>query len=68
LRLAADRADDFYGENVMRADMEQVAGHVFNAIRDEKFYIITHPEWKDRIRTRMEDILDERKPTLIPVI
>jgi len=49
-------------------DSEQVADHVFNAIRDEKFYILTHPEWKDRIRTRMEDILDERKPTYQPVL
>jgi NAD(P)-dependent dehydrogenase (short-subunit alcohol dehydrogenase family) len=42
---------------------EQVADHVFNAIRDEKFYILTHPEMKDGIRTRMEDILEERNPT-----
>jgi NAD(P)-dependent dehydrogenase (short-subunit alcohol dehydrogenase family) len=41
----------------------QVADHVFNAIRDEKFYIITHPETKDRVRARMEDILEERNPT-----
>jgi NAD(P)-dependent dehydrogenase (short-subunit alcohol dehydrogenase family) len=46
---------------------EQVADHVFAAIRDEKFYILTHPEWKDRVRTRMEDILEERNPTLIPI-
>lgn len=43
---------------------EQVADHVFNAIRDEKFYIITHPETKDRVRARMEDILEERNPSL----
>ncbi len=42
---------------------EQVADHVFNAIRDEKFYIMTHPETKDRVRARMEDILEERNPT-----
>jgi len=45
---------------------ERVADQVFNAVRDEKFYIITHPEWKDRIRTRMQDILEERNPTYIP--
>lgn len=43
---------------------EQVADHVFSAIRDERFYIITHPETKDRVRARMEDILEERNPTL----
>lgn len=41
-----------------------VAGLVLDAIRDEKFYILPHPEWKNLIRTRMEDILAEREPTL----
>lgn len=45
-------------------DPPEVADKVFDAIRDEKFYIITHPEMKDRIRRRMEDILQERNPTL----
>ena len=45
---------------------EQVADHVFDAIRGEKFYVLTHPEWKDMVRTRMEDILEERKPTFDP--
>jgi NAD(P)-dependent dehydrogenase (short-subunit alcohol dehydrogenase family) len=42
---------------------QQVADQVFDAIRDEKFYIITHPEFKDAVRTRMQEILDERNPT-----
>jgi NAD(P)-dependent dehydrogenase (short-subunit alcohol dehydrogenase family) len=42
---------------------EQVADAVFQAIREERFYILTHPEGKDWIRTRMEDILQERNPT-----
>ncbi len=41
----------------------EVAARVFAAIRDERFYILTHPEWKGLIRTRMEDILEERPPT-----
>ena len=41
----------------------EVADRVFAAIRDERFYILTHPEWKGMIRTRMEDILEERPPT-----
>ncbi len=45
-------------------DPPEVADKVFDAIRDEKFYILTHPELKDRIRRRMEDILQERNPTL----
>lgn len=42
----------------------QVAEEVFRALREERFYILTHPEGKDWIRTRMEDILQERNPTL----
>jgi len=41
----------------------EVATRVFDAIVDEKFYIITHPDLKQRIKTRMEDILLERNPT-----
>jgi NAD(P)-dependent dehydrogenase (short-subunit alcohol dehydrogenase family) len=41
-----------------------VAEHVFTAIRDGRFYVLTHPEWKPAVRTRMEDILEERSPTL----
>jgi NAD(P)-dependent dehydrogenase (short-subunit alcohol dehydrogenase family) len=40
----------------------QVADAVFQAIREERFYILTHPEGKDWIRTRLEDILQERNP------
>jgi NAD(P)-dependent dehydrogenase (short-subunit alcohol dehydrogenase family) len=42
---------------------EQVADAVFAAIRDDQFYILTHPEAKESIRTRMEDILQARGPT-----
>jgi NAD(P)-dependent dehydrogenase (short-subunit alcohol dehydrogenase family) len=41
-----------------------VAEHVFAAVRDGRFYILTHPQWKPAIRTRLEDILEERPPTL----
>src|SRR5262249_53576987 len=41
----------------------QVADAVFEALRKDQFYILTHPEGKEAIRTRMEDILQERGPT-----
>jgi NAD(P)-dependent dehydrogenase (short-subunit alcohol dehydrogenase family) len=44
----------------------QVADIVFGAIREERFYILPHPEWKGAIESRMEDILQERNPTLPP--
>jgi NAD(P)-dependent dehydrogenase (short-subunit alcohol dehydrogenase family) len=41
----------------------QVADAVFAAVREDRFYILTHPEGKEAVRTRMEDILQERPPT-----
>jgi NAD(P)-dependent dehydrogenase (short-subunit alcohol dehydrogenase family) len=41
----------------------QVADAVFQALREDQFYILTHPEDKKYVRTRMEDILQERPPT-----
>ena len=41
----------------------KVAEEVFNAIRNEKFYILTHPEIKESVTSRMEDILQERNPS-----
>src|SRR5262245_55918335 len=40
----------------------QVADAVFKALRKDRFYILTHPEDKHYVRTRMEDILQERNP------
>jgi NAD(P)-dependent dehydrogenase (short-subunit alcohol dehydrogenase family) len=42
----------------------QVAELVLEAIRNERFYVLTHPEWKGLIRARMNDILEERPPSL----
>ena len=41
----------------------QVAEMVFDAIRQETFYILTHPTTKYGVQLRMEDILQERMPT-----
>lgn len=46
---------------------EQVADAVFNAVRDEEFYILTHAEGNEAIATRMQDILEGRSPTHQPV-
>lgn len=40
----------------------QVADAVFDAIRDERFYILTHADWKPFVQKRMDDILQERNP------
>ncbi|HEY6008820.1 MAG TPA: SDR family NAD(P)-dependent oxidoreductase [Geobacteraceae bacterium] len=49
------------------AEPEEIAEAVFDAIRDGRFYIITHPETRAGIRIRMEDILGDRQPTLLPL-
>ena len=46
-----------------RISAEQVADAVFDAVRDERFYILTHQKIKPAIETRMMDILLERPPT-----
>lgn len=46
---------------------EEIAEATFEAIREDRFYIITHPQTKAGIRTRMEDILFDRQPTLLPI-
>lgn len=41
----------------------QVAERVFDAIRSERFYILTHPESKSSVQKRMDDILQGRNPS-----
>ena len=41
---------------------EQVADVVFDAIRRNRFYILTHPNWKPLIQQRMENILNDCGP------
>lgn len=42
----------------------QVADLVVDAIQNDKFYVLPHQTWKPMIETRMQDILEERDPTL----
>ena len=41
---------------------QQVADFVFNAIRTEQFYILTHPEFTPVVQERMENIIQQRNP------
>jgi len=43
---------------------DQVAEIVFRAIRNEQFYIFTHPETKTWVRIQMERMLTEQNPLL----
>jgi NAD(P)-dependent dehydrogenase (short-subunit alcohol dehydrogenase family) len=45
-----------------RLSADDVARAVVQAVKDERFYILTHARIKGAIRARMEDILEERPP------
>ena len=36
---------------------------VFEAVREKRFYILTHEDWKQFVRKRMNDILLGRDPS-----
>lgn len=46
---------------------EKVAADVIAAVKAGKFYILTHPHSKAGVQIRMEDIINERAPTLLPI-
>jgi NAD(P)-dependent dehydrogenase (short-subunit alcohol dehydrogenase family) len=41
---------------------DEVGDIVFEGIREGRFYLLTHPAIKERVRSRMEDILEDRSP------
>ena len=45
-----------------RLSADDVARAVLASVKEERFYILTHPKIKGAIRARMEDILEERPP------
>ena len=46
----------------------EVARQVVEAVKDGKFYVITHPEMMGSVKTRFDDVLEGRNPTpVIPV-
>ncbi len=42
---------------------EAIADQVLDAIREERLYILTHPEMSGVVRTRFDNILEQRNPT-----
>ena len=72
-----DERDNEEQVTALRAEMEarfldegmppdEVGAIVLEAIRDERFYILTHPQIKERVEVRMQDILEDRSPTPPP--
>ena len=73
--LAADadrpRQEDYAAvmEDAVREGLppDAVAAQVVDAIRAERFYILTHPEYETAVRERMEDVLEGRvRPMSMP--
>ena len=46
---------------------ESVADDVVRAIKEPRFYILTHPEMKPQVEHRMRQILDEKQPGIDPL-
>jgi NAD(P)-dependent dehydrogenase (short-subunit alcohol dehydrogenase family) len=42
---------------------DRVAALVVEAVREDRFYVLPHPDWKRYVRIRMEDILEDRSPS-----
>jgi NAD(P)-dependent dehydrogenase (short-subunit alcohol dehydrogenase family) len=45
-----------------RLSAADIAARVFEAVRDERFYVLTHPRILPAVEARMRDILEERNP------
>jgi len=45
-----------------RLSADDIASAVVAAVKEDRFYILTHPRIKGAIRARMDDILEERTP------
>lgn len=45
----------------------EIAQLVFEAVRDDKFYILSHPEFMHLVEKRKEDILTGANPTYVPM-
>ena len=65
----AEQAMEQIGRQMLAAGVapERVAELVLAAVRDERFYVLTHPEFDTAIRMRMEDVLGRRTPILDPL-
>jgi hypothetical protein len=42
---------------------DRVAACVVDAIRTNRFWVLSHPEWKEYVRIRLEDVLQDRNPS-----
>src|SRR5262247_944311 len=63
----ADAFRAWFTEQLHRGlDPRRVGDQVLQAIRDDRFYILTHPDWNGFIEHRMRTILDGENPSMVP--
>ena len=44
-------------------DPADVAAMVVDAVKADRFYILTHDDWRPMVEARMGDIIEGRNPT-----
>ncbi len=61
---AEDSAAAFFVRRAVESGLppQRVADQVFDAIKEEKFCILTHPDWKPLVQRRVDNILQDRNP------
>ncbi len=63
----ADAFREWFAEQLQQGlDPRRVGDQVLAAIRDDRFYILTHPEWNPIIEHRMRAILAGDNPSQLP--
>jgi NAD(P)-dependent dehydrogenase (short-subunit alcohol dehydrogenase family) len=63
----SDSFREWFAEQVEQGLSPRAVGdQVTAAIRDERFYILTHPEMRPHVEQRMKDIVSGNNPTQLP--
>jgi NAD(P)-dependent dehydrogenase (short-subunit alcohol dehydrogenase family) len=60
---SAEREEAVRGLVASGIEPTQVAERVFEAIRDERFYVFPSDGWTERLRARMDDMVNARNPS-----
>lgn len=57
----------WFGEQVAQGlDPQDVARQVLDAVREQRFYVFTHPQWLSHVEHRMHHLLQGHNPTASP--
>ena len=56
----------WFEEQLEGLSPRQVGDQVLAAIREDRFYVLTHPDWNPLIERRMQNILAGENPTPLP--